>query len=162
MMMIPSQIFLIPHYDIMVAWHLNNTLTALWLPKVFNIFALFMLRQFFSSLPLELDEAALLDGCSRFRIYLQILLPLLKAPITALCILTGLGAWKDMMWPLIINVDMNKMVLSAGLANMVGQNITNYPELMAGGAIAAMPMILLFFFFQKSFVEGIAMTGTKA
>lgn len=162
MMMIPSQIFLIPHYDIMVAWHLNNTLTALWLPKVFNIFALFMLRQFFSSLPLELDEAAMLDGCSRFRIYLQILLPLLKAPITALCILTGLGAWKDMMWPLIINVDMNKMVLSAGLANMVGQNITNYPELMAGGAIAAMPMILLFFFFQKSFVEGIAMTGTKA
>ena len=155
MMMIPSQIFLIP-------WHLNNTLTALWLPKVFNIFALFMLRQFFSSLPLELDEAAMLDGCSRFRIYLQILLPLLKAPITALCILTGLGAWKDMMWPLIINVDMNKMVLSAGLANMVGQNITNYPELMAGGAIAAMPMILLFFFFQKSFVEGIAMTGTKA
>ena len=162
MMMIPSQIFLIPHYDIIVAWHLNNTLTALWLPKVFNIFALFMLRQFFSSLPLELDEAAMLDGCSRFRIYLQILLPLLKAPITALCILTGLGAWKDMMWPLIINVDMNKMVLSAGLANMVGQNITNYPELMAGGVIAAMPMILLFFFFQKSFVEGIAMTGTKA
>lgn len=162
MMMIPNQIFLIPHYDIMVAWHLNNTLTALWLPKVFNIFALFMLRQFFASLPVELDEAAMLDGCSRFRIYGRILLPLLKAPITALCILTGLGAWKDMMWPLIINVDMDKMVLSAGLANMVGQNITNYPELMAGGAIAAMPMIFLFFFFQKSFVEGIAMTGTKA
>lgn len=162
MMMIPGQIFLIPHYDIMVAWHLNNTLTALWLPKAFNIFALFMLRQFFLSLPVDLDEAAKLDGCSRFRIYWNILLPLLKSPLVALCILTGLGAWKDLMWPLIINVDMEKMVISAGLANLVGQNLTNYPELMAGGVLAAAPMIVLFFFFQKQFVEGIAISGTKA
>lgn len=162
MMMIPSQIFLVPHYDIMVSWKLNNTLTALWLPKIFNIFAMFMLRQYFSSLPIELDEAAKLDGCSRWRIYWNILMPLLKAPIVALCILTGLGTWKDLMWPLIINVDMDKMVLSAGLANLTGQNITNYPELMAGGVLAALPMILLFFLFQKQFVEGIAMSGTKA
>lgn len=162
MMMIPSQIFLVPHYDIMVAWKLSNTLTALWLPKVVNIFALFMLRQFFSSLPMDLDEAAQLDGCSKFRIYWNILLPLLKSPIAALCILTGLGTWKDLMWPLIINVDMNKMILSAGLANLMGQNITNYPELMAGGVLAAAPMIILFFLFQKQFVEGIAMSGTKA
>lgn len=161
MMMIPSQIFLVPHYDIMVSWGLSNTLTALWLPKIFNIFALFMLRQFFSSLPVELDEAAKLDGCSNFRIYWEILLPLLKSPITALCILTGLDTWKDLMWPLIINVDMDKMILSAGLANLNGQNITNYPELMAGGVLAAAPMIILFFIFQKQFVEGIAMTGTK-
>lgn len=162
MMMIPYQIFLVPHYDIMVSWNLSNTLTALWLPKTFNIFALFMLKQFFASLPRDLDEAAQLDGCSRFRIYWNILLPLLKSPITALCILTGLGTWKDLMWPLIINVDMDKMVLSAGLANLTGQNITNYPELMAGGVLAATPMIILFFVFQKQFVEGIAMSGTKA
>ncbi|WP_330695433.1 carbohydrate ABC transporter permease [Parablautia intestinalis] len=162
MMMIPYQIFLVPHYDIMVSWKLSNTLTALWLPKTFNIFALFMLRQFFSSLPIDLDEAAQLDGCSKFRIYWNILLPLLKSPIVALCILTGLGTWKDLMWPLIINVDMDKMVLSAGLANLTGQNITNYPELMAGGTLAAAPMIILFFFFQKQFVEGIAMSGSKA
>lgn len=162
MMMIPSQIFLIPHYDIMVAWNLNNTLTALWLPKIFNIFALFMLRQFFSTLPKELDEAAKMDGCSYIKIYWNILMPLLKAPIASLCILTGLGAWKDLMWPLIINIDMDKMVLSAGLANLIGQNMTNYPELMAGGALAAFPMIILFFLFQKQFVEGIALSGTKA
>lgn len=162
MMMIPGQIFLVPHYDIMVSWKLNNTLTALWLPKTFNIFAMFMLRQYFSTLPIELDEAAKLDGCSRLRIYWNILMPLLKAPIVALCILTGLGTWKDLMWPLIINVDMDKMVLSAGLANLTGQNITNYPELMAGGALAALPMIVLFFLFQKQFVEGIAISGTKA
>lgn len=162
MMMIPSQIFLVPHYDIMVSWRLNNTLTALWLPKTCNIFALFMLRQFFTSLPRDLDEAAQLDGCGWFRIYWNILLPLLKSPIAALCILTGLGTWKDLMWPLIINVDMDKLVLSAGLANLMGQNITNYPELMAGGVLAAAPMIIIFFFFQKQFVEGIAMSGTKA
>lgn len=162
MMMIPYQIFLVPHYDIMVSWKLSNTLTALWLPKTFNIFALFMLRQFFAALPIDLDEAAQLDGCSKFRIYWNILLPLIKSPIAALCILTGLGTWKDLMWPLIINVDMDKMILSAGLANLTGQNITNYPELMAGGVLAAAPMIILFFFFQKQFVEGIAMSGSKA
>lgn len=161
MMMIPHQIFTVPHYEIIVSWGLSNTLTALWLPRSFNIFALFMLRQFFSSLPRELDEAAQLDGCSRFRIYWNVLLPLLKSPIAALCIMTGLGAWKDLMWPLIINIDMDKMVLSAGLANLTGQNLTNYPELMAGGVMAAAPMIILFFIFQKQFVEGMAMSGTK-
>lgn len=161
MMMIPTQIFLIPHYDIMVAWNLNNTLTAIWLPKTFNIFALFMMRQFFEGLPKELDEAAKVDGAGYFRIYWNVLMPLMKAPIVSLCILTGLGAWKDLMWPLIINVDMDKMVLSAGLANLVGRNMTNYPQLMAGGVIAALPMIILFVFFQKQFVQGIALSGTK-
>lgn len=162
MMMIPNQIFLVPHYDIIVSWGLNNTLTALWLTKICNLFALFMLRQFFQSLPKDLDEAAKIDGCSLLRIYWKILLPLLKAPIVSLCILTGLGAWKDLLWPLIINVDMDKMVLSAGLANLVGQNMTHYPQLMAGGVIAALPMIILFVLFQKHFTEGIALSGTKA
>lgn len=162
MMMIPMQLLLVPHYDIITSWHLNDTLTALWLPKTFNIFALFLMRQFFQALPIELDEAAKIDGCSSLRIYWQILMPLLKAPIVSLCILTGLGAWKDLLWPLIINVSMDKLVLSAGLANIVGQNLTNYPQLMAGGVIAALPMILLFVIFQKQFTEGIALTGTKA
>ena len=162
MMMIPTQLLLVPHYDIMTSWHLNDTLTALWLPKTFNIFALFLMRQFFQALPIELDEAAKIDGCGPFKIYWKILLPLLKAPIISLCILTGLGAWKDLLWPLIINISMDKMVLSAGLANIVGQNLTNYPQLMAGGVIAALPMVILFVCFQKQFTEGIALTGTKA
>ena len=68
---------------------------------------------------------------------------MLKAPIVSLCILTGLGAWKDLLWPLIINVDMDKMVLSAGLANLVGQNMTHYPQLMAGGGVALIGMTLV-------------------
>lgn len=162
MMMIPGQIFTIPHYDIMVSWHLNNTITALWLPKIFNILTLFMLKQFFMTLPKELDEAAKMDGCSYFRIYWRVLMPLMKAPIVSVCILRGIAVWKDLMWPIIINVDMDKMTLSAGLANLIGQNDTQYPELMAGGVMAALPMILLFFLFQKHFVEGIALSGTKA
>ena len=162
MMMIPTQIFLLPHYDIITGMRLNNTLAALWIPKTFNIFAVFMLKQFFSSLPKELDEAAKIDGAGHFKIYASVLMPLMKAPIVSLCILTGLGAWKDLLWPLIINVDMDKMVLSAGLANLVGRNMTDYPQLMAGGAIAALPMIVIFVFFQKQFTEGIALSGTKA
>lgn len=162
MMMIPGQIFTIPHYDIMVSWNLTNTITALWLPRIFNILTLFMLRQFFLTLPHELDEAAMMDGCSYFRIYWKILMPLMKAPIVSICILRGIAVWKDLMWPLVINVDMEKMTITAGLANLIGQNDTQYPELMAGGVLAAIPMILLFFLFQKHFVEGIALSGTKA
>ncbi len=162
MMMVPGQIFLMPQYELMLKWGLQNTLTAIWIPKVINVFGLFILRQAFSGLPRELDEAAKIDGAGSFRIYWNILLPLLKAPIVSLCIMTGLGAWKDLMWPLIVNTDMDKMVLSAGLANLVGRNMTNYPQLMAGGVIAALPMIVLFLFFQKQFVEGIAISGTKA
>ncbi|MCI8391359.1 MAG: carbohydrate ABC transporter permease [Roseburia sp.] len=162
MMMIPGQIFTIPHYNIIVSWHMNNTITALWLPRIFNILTLFMLRQFFMTLPKELDEAAKIDGCSYFQIYFQILMPLMKAPIVSVCILRGIAVWKDLMWPLVINVDMKKMTLTAGLANLIGQNDTQYPELMAGGVMAAMPMILIFIIFQKNFVEGIALSGTKA
>lgn len=149
MMMIPTQIFTIPHYDIMVSWNLTNTITALWLPRIFNILALFMLKQFFISLPKEMDEAAMVDGCSHFRIYWSILMPLMKAPIVSVCILNGIAVWKDLMWPLVINVDMEKMTLTAGLANLIGQNNTEYPELMAGGMMAALPVVILFFIFQK-------------
>lgn len=114
------------------------------------------------TLPKELDEAAKIDGCSYFQIYFQILMPLMKAPIVSVCILRGIAVWKDLMWPLVINVDMKKMTLTAGLANLIGQNDTQYPELMAGGVMAAMPMILIFIIFQKNFVEGIALSGTKA
>lgn len=123
MMIVPGQIFMVPHYDIMFSLNLNNTLTAIWLPKTFNIFGLFLLRQAFQTLPRNLDEAAKIDGAWHFRIYWNVLMPLMKAPIISLCIMTGLGAWKDLMWPLIINTDMEKMVLSAGLPQLVYGNL---------------------------------------
>lgn len=161
-MMVPGQIFIIPHYEIMMGLNLINTITALWLPRIFSVFGVFMLKQFFMTLPRELDEAAKIDGCGYFTIYARILMPLIKPALISLAILTGLGAWKDLMWPLIINTSMDKYTLSAGLALLIGEHTTIYPLVMAGGIMAVWPMILLFLFFQKYFIEGIALSGTKA
>ena len=160
-MMVPGQIFVIPRFKIMVALHLTNTLTGLVIPGLFNIFGVFLMRQFFSAIPKELDEAALIDGCSYFRIYWNVLLPLVKSGLTTLAILTMLGAWKDLMWPLINNSRAEKMTLAAGLAMLIGEHTTYYEQVMAGGIIAVLPLIVLFIVFQKQFVAGIAQSGIK-
>ena len=94
-------------------------------------------------------------------IYYRILLPLLKPALSSLAILTAISTFKDLMWPLIVNNSMDKMTLSAGLAMLIGEHTTYYPQVMAGGIIAILPMIIIFFLFQKQFVEGIATTGVK-
>lgn len=161
LMMVPGQIFIIPRFKIMVSLHLTNTLIGLVLPGLFNIFGVFLMRQFFSTIPKELDEAALIDGCSYFRIYWNVLLPLVKSGITTLAILTMLSAWKDLMWPLINNSRAEMMTLAAGLAMLIGEHTTYYEQVMAGGVIAVLPLIVLFVIFQKQFVAGIAQSGIK-
>lgn len=161
LMMVPSQIFMIPQYDLMVKAGLNNTIIALFLPRLFNVFSVFMLRQFFLTLPRDLDDAAKIDGCGFFGIYFRILLPLLKPALVSVAILSGLSTWKDLLWPLIVNSSMDKYTLSAGLALLIGEHTTIYPNVMAGSFLAVWPMILLFFLAQKQFVEGIAFSGIK-
>jgi multiple sugar transport system permease protein len=161
LLMVPGQIFLVPHYDIMVRLKLSNSVTALWLPKIFSAFGTFMLRQFFMGQPKALDEAAMIDGCSFFGIYARILLPLIKPALVSLAILTALSAFKDLMWPLIVNNSLNKMTLSAGLAMLIGEHTTYYPQVMAGSVLAVWPMIVLFLIFQNQFIEGISATGIK-
>ena len=161
LMMVPGQIFIIPRFKIMVALGLTNTLIGLVIPGLFNIFGVFLLRQFFSTIPKELDEAALIDGCSYFRIYWNVLLPLVKSGIATLAILTMLGTWKDLMWPLINNSKANMMTLAAGLAMLIGEHTTYYEQVMAGGVISVLPLIIMFVIFQKQFVAGIAQSGIK-
>jgi multiple sugar transport system permease protein len=161
LMMVPGQIFIIPRFRLMVRLGLTNTLTGLALPGLFNIFGVFLMRQFFSTLPRELDEAARIDGCSFFRIYWNVLLPLVKPGLTTLAILTMLNAWKDLMWPLINNSRADQMTLAAGLAMLIGEHTTYYEQVMAGAVIAVLPLIVLFVIFQKQFVEGIAHSGIK-
>jgi len=161
LLMVPGQIFLVPHYDIMVRLKLTNSVTALWLPKIFSAFGTFMLRQFFMGQPKALDEAAMIDGCGFFGIYSRILLPLIKPALVSLAILTALSAFKDLMWPLIVNNSLNKMTLSAGLAMLIGEHTTYYPQVMAGSVMAVWPMIVLFLIFQNQFIEGISATGIK-
>ena len=161
LMMVPGQIFNLPRFKLMVALGLTNTLVGLVLPGLFNIFGMFFMRQFFSTIPRELDEAARIDGCSYFRIYWNVLLPLVKPGLTTLAILGMLSTWKDLMWPLINNSQASKMTLAAGLAMLIGEHTTYYEQVMAGGVIAVLPLIVLFVIFQRQFVEGIAHSGIK-
>ncbi len=160
-LMVPSQVFLLPQYEIMAKLGLLNTLTAVILPSLFSAFGTFLLRQFFMGLPKELEEAARLDGCNHIQIFWKIMLPLAKPGLIALGIYTALFAWNNLMWPLIVNSSTDSMVLSVGLASLQGQYSTNYPVLMAGSFLAMIPMLVLFMFLQKQFIEGIALTGGK-
>lgn len=160
-MMIPTQIFIIPQYLMVQKLNLLNSVPALVLPGIVSAFGTFLLRQFFMSLPDELEEAAKLDGANIWQIFFKIMLPLARSGLIALAIFTGLFAFKDLMWPLIVNMSLDKMTLSSGLANLQGQYVTNYPQLMAGSLLAIWPMVLLFIIFQKKFIEGISTSGGK-
>lgn len=160
-LMVPPQIFLIPKYLIIQKLGLLNTLVALFLPNLFSVFGTFLMRQFFMSLPQELEDAAVLDGCNRFKSFRKIMLPLVQPGIVALVIFTANFAWNDFMWPLIVNMSPDKMTLGPALSTLNGQYSADYPLLMAGSVITVLPMIILFFIFQKRFIEGVAHTGVK-
>ena len=160
-MMVPVQLFIIPQYLLVQKLGLLNSIPALILPGIVTAFGTFLLRQFFMGLPDEVEEAAVIDGANRWQIFIKVMLPLAKPGMISLSIFTALFAWKDLMWPLIVNADIEKMPLSAGLAPLVGQFATNYPVLMAGSVLAIIPMIIVFVIFQKQFVGGIALSGGK-
>jgi len=160
-MMVPPQIFTIPQYLMVDKLHIRNTVLALVFPGVVSAFGTFLLRQFFMGLPKELEESAKLDGCSVGRTFFSIMLPLVKSGLVALGIFTALFAFKDLMWSMIVNTDLNKTTLSAALARLANANTVNYPELMAAAVISIAPMIVLYFIFQKQFIEGIATSGSK-
>nr|WP_073007154.1 carbohydrate ABC transporter permease [Clostridium amylolyticum] len=160
-LMVPGQIFLLPQYMVIQKLGLLNSISALILPGLFSAFGTFLLRQFFMTLPKELEEAAILDGCNHFQIFWKIMLPLAKAGLISLAVFTALWSWNDLMWPLIVNTSTDKMTLSAGLASLQGQHGTNFPVVMAGSVMAVWPMLVMFILFQKQFIEGIAFTGGK-
>lgn len=160
-MMVPSQMFLIPQYQLMQNWGLLNTIPALFLPGMFSAFGTFLMRQFFMQLPQELEEAARLDGANTWQIYWKIMLPLAAPGMLALGLLVAIWSWNDLLWPLVVNTDPEKMPLSAGLANLRGEHLTNYPVLMAGSLMASLPLIVGFIIFQKQLIQGIATTGSK-
>ena len=160
-MMLPSQIFIIPQYQMLAKLSLTKTIFALVFPGLVSAFGTFFLRQSYMGIPDELGEAAYLDGCTRWQTFTKVMMPLTKASMAALTIFTAVFAYADLMWPLIANTDLNMMTLSAGLSTLRGQFTTNYPMLMAGSMLAMIPMVILYLVFQKQFIEGIAMTGGK-
>ncbi|MFI0235853.1 carbohydrate ABC transporter permease [Streptomyces sp. NPDC016845] len=160
-LLVPSSLLILPQYDIVQRLGLLNSPPALFLPGMFSAFGTFMLRQFFLSLPRELEEAARIDGAGPFRIFWSIMLPLIRPALAALAVITAMWSWNDLLWPLVVNTDPAKMPISAGLTSLEGQFETNYPVMMAGSLIASLPMILLYLFLQRHFVQGIAQSGTK-
>jgi multiple sugar transport system permease protein len=160
-LMVPPQVFYLPQYLIMQDLGWLNSLQALIVPGMFSAFGTFLLRQFFLGLPKELDEAARIDGANHLQIYWRVILPLAKPALIALAIFTILWSWNDLLWPLIVNDSVNKMTLSVGLASLQGEHSTNFAILMAGALLATWPMLVMFVVFQRYFIEGIAITGSK-
>ena len=160
-MMVPSQIFLIPQYLMISKMNMLDTMFALVFPGLVTAFGTFLLKQAFMSLPRDLEEAARLDGCNIGQTFLFVMLPLAKSSMVALGIFTSLFAYKELMWPMIVNKDKALLVLSSALAQMQGQYLIKFPELMAASLIACVPMIVIFLIFQKQFIQGIATSGGK-
>ena len=160
-LMVPGQIFLIPQYRIVQSLGLLDTIPALFLPNLFSAFGTFLLRQFFMSLPKELEEAALLDGCNRFQIFGRIMLPLTKAGIVSLVIFTAKFAWNDFMWPMLMTNSQTMQTLPVGLALFQGEHTSEHGPMFAGAVLSILPIFIAFLCAQKTFIQGIALSGIK-
>ena len=160
-MMVPAQIFISPQYIMVSKMGMLNTIFGLVFPGMVTAFGTFLLRQGYMGLPNDLEEAARLDGCNIGQTFLYIMAPLTRSSMVALGIFTAVFAFKDLMWPMIVNTDKDMLVLSSALAKMQGQYAAKFPELMAASLIACIPMIVLYVIFQKQFIEGIATSGGK-
>ena len=160
-MMIPVQIYVIPQYVMVSKLHLTNTIFGLVFPGLVSAFGTFLLRQAYKQLPKDLEEAARLDGCNIPQTFLFIMAPLTKSSMVALGIFTAVFAYKDLMWPMIVCPDNRATTLASALAKMNGQYQQKYPELMMAALISCVPMIIIYIFFQKQFIEGIATSGGK-
>jgi len=160
-MMIPSQIFIIPQYIMVSKIGALNSIFGLVFPGLVTAFGTFLLKQAYMTLPKDLEEAARLDGCNIPQTFVFIMAPLARSSMVALGIFTAVFAFKDLMWPMIVNTEKDMLTLSSALAKMQGQYATNFPQLMAASLIACLPMIVIYVIFQKQFIEGIATSGGK-
>jgi len=158
-LMIPGAVTFIPLFLLMRNLHwLDSYHGLIWLHGA-NVFGVFLLRQHFLSIPKELEEAAIVDGAGRFRIYWQIALPLVKAAMIALGIFTFLGNWNDLFWPLIILSDRHTLTLPVGLQVLGGGNYVQRGVTMAAAALATTPPLILYAIFQRRITAGVALTG---
>jgi multiple sugar transport system permease protein len=162
-LMIPFQLTIIPVFLTMkeLGW-LDTHLSLIVPPSLFSAFGVFLMRQFIMSIPVELEEAAIVDGANRWTIYWNILLPLLKAPLAALGIFSFLGMWNDFFRPLIMLNSPNNFTVPLMLNQFRGQYATEWTMVMAGSVIAVIPVLIVYIIFQRQIIQGIATTGLKA
>ena len=160
-LMVPFQVVMIPTLLIVKQLGLVDSLPALIVPNLVTPFGIYLLRQFFLSLPAELEEAATIDGAGRLRILFSILLPLMGPPLSTVAVLTFLQVWNDFLWPLVVTSSPETMTVQLGLASFQSAHFTNWPVLMASTLLSQLPVLLLFLFGQRYFVRSIATTGIK-
>jgi len=161
-MMLPGVVTLIPTYIIFSKIGWVGTFRPLVIPTLAGSpFFIFLLRQFFMTIPMDLEDAALIDGCGRFRIWLSIMMPLAMPALATVSVFAFMGAWNDYMGPLIYLANRMQYTLSLGLQVFVSNHGAEWGMLMAASTMMVLPVIALFFFAQKSFIQGITMTGIK-
>jgi multiple sugar transport system permease protein len=161
-MMIPASVTLVPSYILMTWFHWVDTIWAMTVPGMFgSAFGTFLMRQFFLTIPGELDDAATIDGATRLRIYWQIILPLGKPALAVLAVFTITSVWNDFVWPLVMLHDQDLFTLTLGLARFQGgtQSFTFWAGMMAAATMTIAPLIVIFLFAQRFFTEGISLTG---
>ena len=159
--MIPLQMILVPRYVLMMNLGWIDTLTGVIVPAIPSVFATFFIRQAVMGVPRELDESAYMDGANHGTIFLFIIIPLIKSTLAAMGILVVTFAWNQLLWPLIILNSNSNFTLAVGIAGLRGQHGTPFNLLMAAATISTLPMIIVFLFGQRFFLEGIATTGSK-
>jgi len=160
-LMIPGEMLLIPNYVTITRLGWYNRYEALIIPWLASVFAIFLLRQFFRSIPDELQEAARIDGCSRIRFLWQIVVPLSKPAIMTVALLKFLGSWNAFLWVLIMTSSESMRTVPVGLSLFSSEVGTAYEQLMAASVLAIIPVLILFLFTQKQFIQGVARTGIK-
>lgn len=159
-LMVPAQVTLIPVFIIMRSLNMLNTYPALFLP-IINAFGVFLIRQFMVNVPDELLEAARIDGCGENRMFLQIVVPLVKPVLISLAIFTFITCWNDFLWPLVIATKPEMHTLTLAISALKGSYRTNYGLVMAGSMLTFVFPFVLYVVLQKQFVEGIALSGIK-
>ena len=161
-MMVPFQVIMVPLFLVVYRMGMYNNYMGLIIPRVAVAGSIFMMRAAFEGLPKELEDAARIDGLSEFGIFWRIMLPQVKSAVICLIILSINGSWNDLLWPMIVASDTGMRTLANGLALFVGQNSIQYGASFAGALISLAPMLVLYIFGQKYFVEGMASSGLKS
>ena len=157
----PGLMFLIPNFVTIYNLGLLNSYVGVILPYLAGVFGVYFLRQFFESLPKELEEAARIDGANRFQTFYKVVLPLAKPALATLAVITFLASWNDFLWPLLILQDVNLQTLPPGLSTLQGAYTSEYGLMMAGAVIVAIPVLIIYIALQRFIVQSVASTGLK-
>ena len=160
-MMVPTEVILLPLYRLIVNMKLMNTMWGIILPYIVVPMLVFFFRQYLSGIPKDFLEAARVDGCSEYGIFVKIMLPLMKPSFAAMGIYQGMQSWNNFLWPMIVTNSIDKITLPVGLQSLITPYGNNYDILIAGSCFASIPILILFICFQRYFIEGMTAGGVK-